>query len=133
MLDERGNIRPPLIGKILQNCQCRCKGVKTKLLLQGKPSAETLSLIDNTPFGAQIIASKDKCLGLHAYAPYLEYSGDEEDTPAGHPQATPHNTARIPYFTASDEVFAPYLAKVDKRSQSFQFQGGVIHHKVLDW
>lgn len=108
-----GNLKVKLNRKVL-DCPCRCKGVRTKLLLQCNPTDITLARIDNTPYG-------DKCFGLSACTPTLEASSSDFTT-----------AATAPYDTASDNAFQPYLNKVDKQVQTFHYNKGVIHPKLID-
>jgi hypothetical protein len=98
---------------------CNCKGIKTKLLLSMPPTEKILAAIDDTPFGARIIALTDRCLGLCAYTPGVT-------TPQG-------NTRRIGTAEASNLAFEPYVKKVEQRASMQVYKGGVTHHKIVDW
>jgi len=78
-----------------------------------------LEQIDNTPFGARIIAATDKCLGLVVTTNW-------------------HRPGRIASSnsilrTAAEKAYEPYLAKVEKRATALVYQGGVTHYKFIDW
>lgn len=40
-------------------------------------------------------------------------------------------TEQVPYTKATDQAYKHYLQKIEKRAQTFQYSGGVIHHNLI--